>query len=104
MDFSITAATIEGGGPMLVSFGSGNEGGRLQARARGRARVGNASPAEVRSVRARANRIANAAGPRSRQRREARRILQEIQDNTTNRGRIRRGVLADIAADLADLT
>lgn len=101
MDSSITTATETGGGLLLASFGSGDTGGRLQARARGTARNQSASAAEVRALRSRITRQGTAGN--SAAARERRRLLQEIADNTNSRGNIRRGVLADIAADLADL-
>lgn len=100
MEFFSTAAT-EGGGATVASFGSGNEGGRLQARATGSARRGNASAAEVRAVAARIRR--EGVTGRSAAARARRALLDQIDANRSGRGNIRRGILADIAADLADL-
>lgn len=97
MDISITAATKEGSGLVLASFGSGDTGGRLQSRARGTARNQNASAAETRALRSRIQRSQNGSAA------ARRRLLQEIADNTKSNGTIRRGVLADIASDLDDL-
>jgi hypothetical protein len=91
---SIVPATPSGG-DALVSFGSGNEGGRLQARARGTARNANASAAEVRALRSRINRSGLSAARK-------RRLIQEIQDNARGNGSIRRGILSHIASDFAD--
>lgn len=88
MDNSIITATESGGGLMLASFGSGDEGGNLQRRAQGRARTQNASAGEVRAVRTAINRSNLSA-------RRKRLLAQEIQDNSTRNG-IRRGLLADI--------
>jgi hypothetical protein len=96
MEFSIAAATESGGGVRVASFGSGNEGGRLQA-VRGAGRNQSASPARVRAVRSQINRASITRAQR-------RRLLQEIDDNTTRRGNIRTGILADIQADLRDLS
>lgn len=92
---TISPATPSGGG-LIVSFGSGDSGGRLQARARGSARNANASAAEVRALRARINRSGLSAARR-------RQLIQEIQDNARGNGSIRRGILSDIASDFADL-
>lgn len=100
MNFIATAT--EGGGE-FASFGSGDSGGRLQARATGRARTGNASAGEVRAVRSRINRELAGLNPRSGGARKRRALLQEIADNASGRGNVRRGVLADIASELADL-
>ncbi len=96
---SITAATTEGGGRLLASFGSGDTTGegRLGRRARGSARNQNASRAEVRAVRTRINRLQGISARRRRQ------LLQEIQDNSRSNGSIRRGILADIRAGLDEL-
>lgn len=96
---SITAATTEGGGRLLASFGSGDSTGegRLNRRARGSARNQNASAAEVRAVRSRINRMQGISQRRRRQ------LLREIDDNANTRGNIRRGILADIRAGLDEL-
>jgi hypothetical protein len=93
---SISPATLAVGGDAVVSFGSGDSGGRLQARARGTARNQNASSAEVRSARSRIRRSDIST-------RERRRLLDEIDLNTRRNGSIRRGILADIDAELRDL-
>jgi hypothetical protein len=100
MELSIATATDTGGG-LVVSFGSGNRGGRTQASARGRAGNSNASAAQVRALRARIRRAGITGN--SRAARERRALLQQIDDNSSRRGGIRRRILANIADDLADL-
>ena len=92
---SISPATLAVGGD-VVSFGSGDSGGRLQARSRGTARNANASSAEVRSLRSRINRANINA-------RDRRQLLGDIDANTRRNGSIRRGTLAGIDADLREL-
>lgn len=93
---SVIPATPSGGDGIVVSFGSGDTGGRLQARARGTARNQNASASEVRALQSRIRRGDGNAAAR-------RRLIREIDDNRRPNGSIRRGILADIAADFADL-
>lgn len=90
---AVRAAAPDVGVGIVVSFGSGNEGGRLSAAARGRGGTRSASAARVRAAR---NAINRSDASRARKRR----ALQEIDDNTSRRGNIRTGILADILADL----
>lgn len=95
----LIATAIEGGGS-VASFGSGESGGRLQARhgrATGAARRANASTSEVRAQRSVINRATGIS------RAQRRRLLQEIDDNRNARGNIRRSVLSDIADSLREL-
>lgn len=99
----IHTATGTGGGGVLASFGSGEPTGRLRASAdRGRANQ-NASTGQVRSLRSMINRDMGGLNTRSAAYRQRRALLQEIDDNTNNRGNIRMRVLADIRDSLDDL-
>jgi hypothetical protein len=93
---TIGPATPSGGSGIVVSFGAGDSGGRLEARARGSARNANASSNEVRALRSRITRSGISAARR-------RALIREIDDNRRGNGSIRRGILADIAADFRDL-
>lgn len=93
---SVVPASLEGGGGVVVSYGSGDSGGRLNRAAAGRGSTRTASSARVRAVRSEINR----SGLSQRRRRQ---LLQEIDDNRNARGNIRTGVLRDILADFRDL-
>lgn len=92
---SIIPANLSGGDTVL-SFGSGDSGGRTQARGRGRAGAANASSREVSSLRSRLNRANIPA-------RDRRQLLSDIDANRNARGNISRRMLAQIDADLRDL-
>ena len=94
---TIAAATPDVGGGTVVSFGSGDSGGRLAASARGRGGRNNAGTGQVRSVRNEINR-SNLSARRKRQ------LLQEIDDNRNPRtGNINRGILRDILEEFREL-
>lgn len=92
---NIITAT-DGGGATVASFGSGDTGGRTQARARAGNANANASARQVSAARGRISRAGISASAR-------RRLLQEIDDNRRGRGGIRARVLANILDDLNDL-
>ena len=96
MEFTIAAATPDVGGGTVVSFGSGDSGGRLARAATGSGRNRSASANRVRAVRNEINRSGLSA-------RRKRQLLQEIDDNRNARGNIRTGILADILADFREL-
>lgn len=100
MDSSIATATNSGGGT-VVSFGSGNRGGRTQASARGRAGSTNASRAQITSLRARINRGGTTG--RSRAARERRALLARLDAAASRQGNVRRRVLSQIADALRDI-
>lgn len=93
---AFTPATLTEGGDTVVSFGSGDNAGRLQTRARGSVRNQSASPRAVSALRSRINR-ANIT------RAERRNLLSQIDANASRRGNVRTGTLASIDADLRDL-
>lgn len=94
---TVAAATPDVGGGTVVSFGSGDSGGRLARAATGRGSQRNASPARVRAV---VNEIRRGTGLSQRRRNL---LIKEIDDNRNARGNIRTGILADILADFRDL-
>lgn len=93
----------ESGGDTVASFGSGNEAGTsLQRRAKGPAKNATASPREVAALRRRISASGITGNSKAARARKA--LLQEIVDNSGRKGGgIRRGTLASIAADFADL-
>ena len=103
-DISFTAATqTDDGGDFIVSFGSGDTGGRTQRSAQGRAGNTNASRNQIASLRGRVNRAVNSARPRTRAARDLRALAQDLQNAPTSRGNITRRRLAALANRLREI-
>lgn len=102
IDF-ITTATSGGGGDVeVVSFGSGDSGGRTQRSARGGQNARRvASRQQVSSLRSRIQRAGTTG--RSKAARDRRELLQRLDASANRRGNRNRGGLAQIAEALREI-